>query len=190
MSTRDNRHWRRRIFRQLAGLGLGGLFCALTMLEAAASPTEAELRAAVIVAIMRFTAWPQLTPEPDPTIEVCLAGQPTSEAQLMPITGRQKVAGRTLVVMAASQSNPLDCEVLVLGENPEDGQGEQFLEALDSQPVLTVCDGCRREQSGRTIIHLTLRKQRVNFEVNLAKAKRNGLGLDAQLLELASGVRK
>lgn len=158
------------------------------LLDAAAAPSEGELRAAVIVAIMRFTSWDTVSPE-KPVLDVCLLGKPVSAEVLLAISGEQKVATRTLNVRLA-QADPDQCQALVIGEDVDDDEYEQLIAQTNGQSILTVCDGCRRGLGEDAIIQLRLRQQRVSFEVNLARARNNNVALDAQLLELASLVRR
>jgi len=153
-----------------------------------AAPSEGELRAAVIVAIMRFTSWGPAAPE-RPVIDVCLLGKPISESVLLSVGGGQTVATRALNVRAVKHK--LDaCQVMVIGEEVSEPEYEQLMVEADDRSILTVCDGCRRGLGEDAIIQLKLRQQRVSFEVNLSRAKSSGVALDAQLLELAAVVRK
>jgi hypothetical protein len=157
-------------------------------LDAAAAPSEGELRAAVIVAIMRFTSW-EAVPAEQPVLDVCLVGNPVSAAVLMSVSGEQKVATRTLNVRPVT-SDVDSCQVMVIGEDIDDDEYEQLIALTDGQSILTVCDGCQRGLGEDAIIQLRLRQQRVSFEVNLTRARSNNVALDAQLLELAAVVRR
>lgn len=157
-------------------------------LDAAAAPHEGELRAAVIVAIMRFTTWNTIAIE-KPVLDVCLAGRPISTGVLLSVSGEQKVATRTLEVRSIGRKVD-SCDVLVIGENVSDDEFEHLLAQAGGGAILTVCDGCRRGLAEDTIIQLRLRQQRVSFEVNLTRARSSGVSLDAQLLELATVVRR
>jgi hypothetical protein len=189
MSVKGLRHWIVNIDR-LAGTMLVAACCVLLPAKSWANPTEAELRAAVIVAIMRFTTWPSTETLVPSNLFVCLSGEPNSASHLLRVSGDQKVAGRVLQVKNLPGPDITSCQVLVLGAGLSREDLATRLQASDKHSILTVCDGCENSRQEDTIIYLTLRKQRVNFEVNLAKAKSNGLALDAQLLELASVVRK
>jgi len=189
MSVKGLRHWIVNIDR-LAGPLLVIACCSLLPVKTWASPTESELRAAVIVAIMRFTTWPSVDGLVPQDLDVCIAGAPDSASYLARVSGQQKVAGRTLQVKNLPNADINACQVLVLGRELNRESLAPLLQLSNEHSILTVCDGCRISRQEGIIIHLTLRKQRVNFEVNLAKAKSSGLALDAQLLELASVVRK
>lgn len=181
--------WRGRNCLWLARGLLGSLICSTCIaLNAAEAPSEGELRAAVIVAIMRFTSWETVAAE-NPLLNVCLLGKPVSGAVLLAVSGEQKVAARTLNVRPI-QRNIDDCQVMVIGADIDNEVYEQRIAQADGQSILTVCDGCRRGLGDDAIIQLKLRQQRVSFEVNLARARSNGVALDAQLLELAAVVRR
>jgi len=155
---------------------------------AGAAPSEGELRAAVIVAIMRFTSW-QADPVDKSMLDVCLVGKPVSESVLLSISGEQKVATRVLNVRLVKRQ--LDaCQVVVIGGDINEGEYERLIIEANEKSMLTVCDGCRRGLGEDAIIQLRLRQQRVSFEVNLSRARSSGVALDAQLLELATVVRK
>lgn len=171
--------------RCLVGCLISGVF---TIADAAAAPSEGELRAAVIVAIMRFTSWQAVDAERS-ELNVCLAGSPLSEDVLLAVSGEQKVATRTLNVRAVD-GDVSGCQVMVIGEDMNDDQYAQLIAQTAGRAVLTVCDGCRRGLGEDAIILLRLRQQRVSFEVNLVRARSDGVGLDAQLLELAAVVRR
>lgn len=166
---------------------------AMTVTSVQAAPTGAELRAAVIVAIMRFTSWQSAVPEAeDSFVRLCAVGEPRSLSSLLPASGVQKVGGHVLVV---DQLEPKEvvtgqCNALVVGPRLGARDSLDILAHADTGSLLTICDGCRSDAAADTIIQLELHKQRVRFEVNLAKARATGVMLDAQLLELASLVRK
>lgn len=189
MFNQGSGFWRGRICLWLAhGLLSLALYGPGVSLEAAAAPSEGELRAAVIVAIMRFTSW-DAVPAEKPVLDVCLVGKPVSAAVLLDISGEQKVATRTLSVRSAHAGID-QCQALVIGEDINEDEYEQLIAHANGQSMLTVCDGCRRGLGEDAIIQLRLRQQRVSFEVNLARARSNNVALDAQLLELAALVRR
>lgn len=189
MSRQDSEFRCGRSRLSLARTWLGALiFSACASFEAAAAPTEGELRAAVIVAIMRFTSWQTVAAE-KAALDVCLVGEPVSASVLLAVSGQQKVATRSVNVRPA-QTSIHDCQVAVIGEEIDDEDYEQLITQSSGQSILTICDGCRRGLGEEAIIQLRLRKQRVSFEVNLARARSDNVALDAQLLELAAVVRR
>lgn len=180
-------------FSLLRGAAVGAMLALPCTLQAQPAPTGPELRAAVIVAILRFTSWPLATPEAENSqVNVCAVGEPHSQPILLPISGQQKVAGHTLTVHAINPQHGVtsECAALVVGAKLSRRDYERIVAQASAPGLLTICDGCRDFIADDTIIQLELFKQRVRFDVNLAKARANGVMLDAQLLELASAVRK
>lgn len=178
---------------------LGPLLCLflavvliVTQLSAnAVTATEGRLRAAVIVGIMRFTTWPD-TPEfkQAADINLCLIGAPTSAEFLLPISGQRRLQGKNITVRDVARAELDACQVLVIGGGISRHATRAVLAQADKAAILSICDDCRAELAAEPIINLTLRKKKVKFRVNLARAKQSGVGLDAQLLELALSVRK
>lgn len=167
--------------------------CALSATPAHGAPSGPELRAAVIVAILRFTSWQSVIPQSEVSeVRLCAVGQPRSAPYLRQVSGVQKVAGHVLIVDDLPDFDISDrqCNALVIGPQPLGSDFARMLAQADTQSLLTICDGCRGVNAADTIIQLELHKQRVKFEVNLVKARASGVMLDAQLLELAAVVRQ
>lgn len=165
----------------------------LSASPAHAAPSGPELRAAVIVAILRFTSWQSVIPPSEVSeIRLCTVGQPRSAPYLQQASGVQKVAGHVLIVddLPDFDIGGGECHALVIGPQPLGFDFARLLAQADTQSLLTICDGCRGANAADTIIQLELHKQRVKFAVNLVKARASGVKLDAQLLELASVVRQ
>lgn len=177
----------------IRAIALAAIACAASAAHANASPTGPELRAAVIVAILRFTSWQTDAAKSDNSqVRLCAIGEPHSFPYLLPTSGIQKVAGHTLVVNEVQIDEVATklCDALVIGSKVHYREFSELLAQADAQSLLTICDGCRTANAAGTIIQLDLHKRRVKFEVNLARARASGVKLDAQLLELASVVRE
>jgi hypothetical protein len=64
----------------------------------------------------------------------------------------------------------------------------QALEAVATEPVLTVTDA--RRSNVRGIIHFTVQQDRVRFYIDSGQARRNRLGISSKLLALALEVKR
>lgn len=181
-------NWCGRIVARISVAFCVLVFCCELSVASVTASTEGELRAAIIVAIMRFTVWPNLSEE-QKMLNLCLAGKPMSEDALMTNMDGQMVASRSLSVFRV-QGDISHCQVLAIGSGVREAEFETLSVQSEALNILTICDGCRRGLGEESIIHLKLRQQRISFEVNLVRAKKNDVALDAQLLELASVVRK
>lgn len=157
----------------------------------AVTAKEGKLRAAVIFGIMRFTSWPDTRAFNQlDKINLCLIGKPTSQDFLMPISGKRRLQGKEVEVKRVSKKGVNECQVVVIGGSLSKKSSKSVLSKADAGAMLSVCDGCREEFAEQSIINVTLLKQNVKFEVNLARANQAGVRLDAHLLELAQSVRK
>ena len=147
---------------------------------------EPELRAAVILGILRYTVWPAAQRDV-PAIEVCIVGDPPSAPSLLAISNRRSFAGRRLRVLAlpARESATHTCHVAVLGH----GSSVTDAKRLAGHRVLTICDACNGAEKQSTI-RLLRRRNRIAFDVDLGQATRDGFSFGSAMLELAAKLRR
>jgi hypothetical protein len=171
------------------------LLLATTVIELpgarAAEPSASEyaVKAAIVYKIAKFVTWPQakgsLRP---PTLSICVpASDPMSPA--MEALAGKKVQGRTIEIYRFDDSPDLtgDCAILFLGEAAA-LRRPTILSAVANAPVLTIGDGASFVENGG-IIMLEIRNNRVQFAINVDASDRAGLGISAQLLQLATLTR-
>ena len=146
---------------------------------------ESQLRAAIIVGILRYTRW--VDPVGD-NINVCALGESDSTAYLKRVSSRPIIHGKAINVIDIPA--PVDgkadqslCQVLLVGEevSVSNAQIEMFKESL------VICNGCELAPELSTI-RIKKSNDRIVFEVNLDVAKKNGLVFRSALLELAAQV--
>jgi len=156
------------------------------LVAASRTAHEPELRAAVILAILRYTVWPAAQQDA-PAILVCIVGDPPSAPSLLAISDHRSFAGRRLRVSAipARESATLTCHVAILGHESSVADARQ----LAGRGVLTICDSCNGAEKQSTI-HLLRRRNRIAFDVDLGRATRNGFSFSSAMLELAANVRR
>lgn len=146
---------------------------------------EARLRAAIIVGILRYTTWNGEV-EDDAELLICSVGKTYSANVLKTEKNRVNVHGRKLKLTPRQVNEDLSsCPVVIYGD-----LSDEPLPAAPSANYinqLTICDGCSIERSP-AIIRLTRQGGRIGIEVNLAKAKKNGLKFSSDMLELATIV--
>jgi hypothetical protein len=156
-----------------------------------ATAQEPQLRAAVILGVLRFTSWSHHDSS-EKYLDVCTIGEPIAEPALLPISKLRKVANQTLLVrnLDGKKDVKIDsCDVLVYGAGSKKASLSLSLQHTDAHPVLTICDGCKLSTAATTIRLIQL-GGRIGFEVNLDNANKQGLILSSSLLELASEVRR
>jgi len=146
---------------------------------------ESELRAAVVVGILRFTRWPEGSGRAH---TVCLLGDPISAEDLLRVDGKSLPGGISLRVHRIGGDDPgvAHCDVVVLGPNSPLGQ---VADTLHTNRVLTICDGCRIEGT-HVMVRLLRHRDRIGFEVDVGEARRRQLQFSANLLDLALKVHR
>ncbi len=65
----------------------------------------------------------------------------------------------------------------------------RVLDGVDGQPVLTVADSPGALASG-VVLNMDSSAGQIRFSVNLAAARRQGLGLSSKLLNLATEIKR
>ena len=150
---------------------------------------EPQLRAAVILGIIRFTSWPHQN-DSKKNLNVCTLGEPLSKSELLPISNLHKVANRTLIVSVLNGVKNIDvCDVLIFGPNLKIVDFSRRLQQTVALPIITICDGCNTLDT-QTTIKLIQRSNRIGFEVNLVNANKQKVIFSSSLLEIASEVRQ
>lgn len=147
-----------------------------------AESDEVSLRAAIVVAMLRYTRWP--TRDDSPLI-ICAYGSPISSDKLA-----EAVQTATYIRSGASyrkiqrESEAKNCDVIVLGD-----EVKAILDPGNIARALIVCDGCIALQNKSTAI-LRLIDRSIKFEINLHRAKKARIDLSSDLLSLALVVRR
>ena len=152
---------------------------------------EPQLRAAVILGVLRFTSWSHHDSS-EKFLDVCTFGQPIAEPALLPVSNVHKVAYQTVVVrnIAGVKNIKINsCDVVIYGAGSNKASLMLGMQHSIAYPVLTICDGCKLSDAATTV-KLIRRGGRIGFEVNLDNAKKHGIILSSSLLELASEIRR
>jgi hypothetical protein len=135
----------------------------------------------------QFVEWPEPVLEGRSSFDICVAAPDPFGSDLSALVADETVAQRRLVTrVVSSPADVAACHVLFL---PSRGSGPHpLLAAAVNRPVLTVGDGpAFLDQGG--MIALRVVNGRVRFDVNVDNARRAGLRISSQLLNLALTVR-
>ncbi|MFN2310176.1 MAG: YfiR family protein [Gammaproteobacteria bacterium] len=148
---------------------------------------EPELRAAIIIGILRFTAW---QPPTAGDLRLCILGLPVSAPALLSLPedtriGTQALHTRAVDARAARMS---ECDIVVMGPGQDAASAKVTLQEANHQGVLTICDGCGHHAE-YSMVTLTRHEGRIGFEIDTQIAQTNGLQFSSDLLELAVRVR-
>jgi hypothetical protein len=168
------------------------LACALAVAtpQTAASegPSEYEVKAAFLFNFSKYVDWPEgALPGPADRIVICVLGENPFGTLLAEDVRDKRVNGRELAVHEAkSLSATAGCHIVFIASS-EQARLDEIIGRLGDRPVLTVSDAESVADRG-VILGLTLKDNRVRFEVNLVAARRAGLKLSSQLLKLAIRV--
>jgi hypothetical protein len=158
------------------------LFCTFSP---PALANDAEIKAAFIYNIIKYTNWPEEALPRDSQLILCYVGaaNPLSEA-IASLHGKH-VDAHTLTVRNTSRLDALEpCHVVVLGQDI----GIDALRQLHLPFALTLGEGEGFVDAGGSIGLFPL-GGRIRFDVNLDASHANGITISAYLLRLARNVR-
>jgi hypothetical protein len=166
-------------------LALLGLLSAATAARAIAedSPSRLDqLIAGYVLNFTKFVEWPEGSRSEDLTI--CVAGNPGLYDALLSGAANPSVGSRHVAVRRVEDvPSARGCHVLYL----EPVSPVRVAQLTTSAPILTVSDGNGFAHAGGTI-ELFTQQNRLRFIINLENARRAGLRISSNLLQLAASV--
>ncbi len=150
-----------------------------------ASVGEYPVKAAFLYNFAKLVEWPGGSAAK--TIVIGILGSDPFGAVLDFTFEDKVIAGKRFEVRRFQRIDQLQvCHVLFISDSEQKNFG-RILEAVRGMPVLTVSDA-RDFVSAGGIIELVLEDSKIRFDINLSEAKRSGLRISAQLLQLARQV--
>ncbi len=155
--------------------------------------SEYAVKAAIIFKIAKFVSWPkQAFSNHSEPLTLCLQEDDPIATAISALDGKL-IHGRMISAKYFDSSrhqnhddDPItssDCQILLL-TNTRSEQQLALLDATAGQPVLTIGDSDQFIDRGG-IIGLEIEKNRIQFAINIAASENAGLGISAQLLQLA-----
>jgi hypothetical protein len=160
------------------------LFIALGSGEVRAQSKEYQLKAAFLFNFAQFVQWPSAS-FANGNAPFCigiLGDDPFGGALEETIQG-ETIDNRRLKVQHAQNFEDLqDCQLIFISRSQQ-GRLAEIFSKLDSKPILTVSEIDRFAQSGGDI-NFYLQGGKVRFEINPGSARRVGLKISSQLLNL------
>lgn len=164
---------------------LFALLLALPVLAEDQSASEQAVKAAIVYKIAKFVSWPDdAFPADFPTLRICVpAGDPIASA--MDALAGKFVQGRQIEVSRFEDAKSVsrECAILFLGQSAV-LRRPSLLADVANAPVLTIGDSADFIDIGG-IVTLQVENNRVQFAINVGASDRAGLGISAQLLQLA-----
>jgi len=160
---------------------VAGLLAALLLQQgqaAWAQQSPAELKAQVLVKVLRFVEWPAAQLAEGQALQLCLLDDGELAQRLLPLDG-QAVGARPLRVRSQRTRALGGCHVALLGAAaPGAGAG-----------ILLVGEEGLQPDRG-LMLSLLIEDGRVVFDIDLDAARRAGIEFSARLLRLARYVRR
>jgi len=170
--------------KQVFLLVLAALLCGPAIAVAEQSASEHAVKAAIVYKIAKFVSWPEDALADDGDLPICLPAEDPIGPAMEALAGKQ-VQGRTIRIHRFKSTAGLSekCAVLFLsqaGALPR----PSLVSGVANAPVLTIGDSKDFVDIGG-IVTLEVQKNRVQFAINVGASDRAGLGISAQLLQLA-----
>jgi hypothetical protein len=161
---------------------LGGAFTN-AVAETSAVDRQDQLRAAYLFNFLKFVEWPSSVPPG--SLTVCVTGDEGLSDALDRSMRNKRIGQRSLSVRRVQQAEiDTNCHVSFIS-------GEAFSEKLlpvpAAQPTLTVSDIDGFARRGG-MIELFTENNRLRFSVNVDSARKAGLSISSNLLQLAASV--
>lgn len=174
----------RRVFR--GGIGLC-LILAVSLCQGAPL-AEYKVKAAFLLKFADFVEWPMRTEIASEPLQLGVIGPDPFGPLLPEEISADEPNGLAFRVSRLSgfERAPVPFQMLFFPEPDQDGV-PSMLQKIADQPVLTIGEGESFVQNGG-IIAFTMENNRVRFLVNLKNARRAGLVISSQLLDLARKV--
>ena len=148
---------------------------------------ENKLKAAVVSKFPQFVEWPPAALDGRATIDVCVAPPDPFGSDLDELVADETVGDRKVAVRRIDGAPDLAGCHLLLVAGPSSAR-RSLLQRAAALPILTVGDDPRFMDDGG-IVRLRVVGGRIRFDVNAAAARRAGLRISSQLLQLAVSVR-
>lgn len=158
-----------------------------TVAKASDGDREYKLKAAFLLNFSKFTTWPEeaFAKSPD-NFNFCVVGEDPFGSNLRGLETK-KVGGRNIELLYPdSPAEQKRCHVMFVSKS-EKGKLRELQQVASGLPVVTVSDIKGFSRYGGTFEFVT-RAGKLSFIVNNNQAKKNGLQINASLLNLAAQV--
>lgn len=151
---------------------------------------EYQLKAAFLYNFSKFVQWPpERFPDEKSPIVIAVLGDNPFGAELENAVRGRLVNGRPIVVKIIDSLEQAGAAQVLFVEAKEERRLGDSLALLHRASVLTVGE-TRQFAAMGGIITFTLAEDKVRFEINQLAGEQAGLRINAQLLKLATPVRK
>lgn len=155
-----------------------------SLAAAAEEVTEHELKAAIAHKITKFVSWPDgAFDSPEAPIRFCVVDEGPIRDALQQMQGFA-VHGRSVQIAQLEEPAGVAerCNVLYLSRGAAENPGE-WLAGIAESPVLTIGETTASDGYA-SMVTLSIRRNRVRFDIDKRACERAGLTIGAPLLQL------
>lgn len=164
------------------------LLPAIAGAQAQPAPTEASVRAAFVYQFGNYVDWPAaVLGEPGTPFVIAVLGDEEVLRELGQITSGRRIAGRQVVVTAATSASDLGQAAVVYVGQDAAGQLPAIAERARVRPMLVVSASAEDLAQGG-MIGFALSAGRLRFDVSLDALQASGLKVSSRLLAVARQV--
>lgn len=161
------------------------LVLAMSTFAQNAGNDEESVRAAIAVAMLRFTIWEEPEIAKNSRLQICSLGAPLSQSRLDQAIVKAPFFGKKLLHKKLDASSTIEqCEVLLLGPKTS-----RIFTADKLKNKLSICDGCVTGTQSAIAELLTI-DDHIKFNINLVNASEANIKLSSDLLILANDIRR
>lgn len=158
------------------------------MARAAAPPSEAELKAVLLFRLTQFVTWPSASSNDNVFAIGILGPDPFGEALNTVIRG-EAVDGRPIRIVRANRADELaGCALIYVSPQSRESPFRVF-ETFQGTPALTVGESSDFLSEGGMIAFRRTSENKIRLQINLARARRNGFNISAQLLRVSDVIQ-
>ena len=162
------------------------MFAALEVYAETPSFSADKIKAAYTFQFTRFATWPTKISSVDTPFTICMLGNEPIAKELKSLN-QYKSEGRSIrIIYPTNVFDTDDCKILYIAET-KSRKLKDIIRILHNKPILTVSSIPNFALQGG-IVGLTLYKNKIRLEINLASAQRADIKLSAKLLEIASVI--
>lgn len=155
--------------------------------EATTAKSLAELKAAYIYNIAKFSRWPEWkVADSHSTLNLCVYGSDDVADKLRALSGQMIGRHNIQVTQPRVETDFRQCHLLYIDPN-ERRLYRYILAYVNQQAVVTISDEKRFIRSGG-LINLAEKNQRLHIEINKQLADKQQVGFSSKLLKLAEIV--
>ena len=177
-----------RSSRSIAGLGLLAALAGAPLHAATEAALQVKLKAAIVSKLPQFVQWPPPTLAGRRTVDICVAAPNPFGADLQELVDGESLEGRALAVRDLDRESDLAGCALLYVPGGTLSNRRALLHKAQAEPILTISDDPAFLDEGG-IVRLGVVDGRMRFDIDASAARRVGLRISSQLLQLAASVR-